>query len=840
MVMNAFQTHPRSFLLLQDETEEVKLARQILESPLSLAKDLICHLFGNKLGDLSGVSDTIKGFAAGIQSAKREAERTYPLASYYMMLFPFQQWFHSSYRARQGKVLEALTAEFVKHKTAFNEVYTKQNDKKAFLEKLFNTENLVVGDVDVLANSPELRRCILIQLRSRDDTGGTTAKGSLVEALKALLRTSQQPREPLLYLVGVWDVGKSEQRVSTVNKFRSEIQEIVSSEVLRDFEESIFQGVSVSTRLTLRLAYGLDEIVQAVLDWEAGTSGRSEQYPEEFRNRHDSLTRGLHNLIALVNSWDDLWISYAIASLEIDIAKTRGVSNIQTLLTKYREMGIELNYTSYQDLQHSIDKAAQQLVVAWTEPSVPLSSPADQALYIRDLLYLLAIYQKLCPKDDKSPAHREASGGSKLVREPSGFYQARLFEVLPQQTEQEVTQVSFRDLVPEIADTTYLTHGLYYYPAKFIPHVPHYCIQHYTEPDDWVLDPFAGSGTVGLEAALLRRNSILIDINPLLNHIVPTKILFRQGNLNSSELMHRIAEMRDSQEYFRPKWSNLEYWYDCRVLEVLCRYWGWLKEHSHDAYAQVLEVAMLRVSKHFSYAEHKAPKLFKSRYKRAQMDTLLVSDWRSLMDNMLLEESLETLYRLKDLANLGLGAQVIHKGGVDTALGFPQISESVRAVITSPPYLQAQEYIRTSKLELYWLGYSEEQVKQVSRLEIPYRKAPEQVYTPTLDRVRSQLLRPNLLDIVDAYFYYTLRALQNASETLCPQGRMCIFVGNPVVDGIQIETWRVIAEYCEPMGFEREQVYEDEIKNRQLFKGRRNKNPEGMKAEYLLVMRKRS
>lgn len=59
------------------------------------------------------------------------------------------------------------------------------------------------------------------------------------------------------------------------------------------------------------------------------------------------------------------------------------------------------------------------------------------------------------------------------------------------------------------------------------------------------------------------------------------------------------------------------------------------------------------------------------------------------------------------------------------------------------------------------------------------------------------------------------------------------------VDGIQIDTWRVIAEYFEPIGLEREHVYEDEIKNRQLFKGRRNKNPEGMKAEYLLVLRKR-
>ncbi len=835
---NAFESHPRSFLLLQDETEEVKIARQILESPLRLTRELICHLFDSNLVGLARASDTIKGFAAGIESAKREAQRSYSLASYYLLLFPFQQWFHSSYRARQGKVLEALTAEFIRNKTAFNEVLGKQSDKKAFLERLFNVTDLSIGDIDILANSSKLSKCIVMQLRSRDDTGGTTAKGSLVEALKALLRTSTMPHQPLLYLVGVWDAGASVQRTSAANKIQSEIRELVSPQVLEDFETRIFEGISVGAGLVLRLAYGLDQILEAVLDWQDANNGQSTRHsPESWH----TLTKAVQKTIDLVTSWDDLWISYAVASIEIDITKTKGISNIQTLRNKCRALGIHLDHTCYRDLQRSIDAAAQQLVLSWTEPSVPLTSPADQSLYIRDLLYLLAIYERWCgaSSGSKSISASNASSEMEQVCEPSAFYQARLFDMLPQPTEQEVTPVSFRDLVPEITDTTYLTHGLYYYPAKFIPHVPHYCIRHYTAPDDWVLDPFAGSATVGLEAALLRRNAILLDINPMLNHIVPTKILFRRADLNPSDLMHRLAEVRDSRQYFRPSWSNIEYWYDSRVLEVLCRYWGWLKEHSTDPYAQVIEVAMLRVSKHFSYAEHKAPKLFKSRYKRVQMDSLLDSDWRSLMDNMLVEESLEALYRLKDLARLQLCAQVIYRGGVDTATSFPQVDEPVCAVITSPPYLQAQEYIRTSKLELYWLGYSEEQVKQVSRLEIPYRKAPEQVYTPTLEKVRSRLLRPNLLSIVDAYFYYTLRALQNASETLCPDGRMCIFVGNPVVDGIQIETWRVVAEYFEPMGFEREHVYEDEIKNRQLFRGRRNKNPEGMKAEYLLVLRKR-
>ena len=46
--------------------------------------------------------------------------------------------------------------------------------------------------------------------------------------------------------------------------------------------------------------------------------------------------------------------------------------------------------------------------------------------------------------------------------------------------------VSFRDLVPEITSTSYLTHGIYYYPAKFIPQVVRFCLDSYTNKDDWL------------------------------------------------------------------------------------------------------------------------------------------------------------------------------------------------------------------------------------------------------------------------------------------------------------------------------------------------------------------
>lgn len=411
--------------------------------------------------------------------------------------------------------------------------------------------------------------------------------------------------------------------------------------------------------------------------------------------------------------------------------------------------------------------------------------------------------------------------------------------------------VSFRALAPEITDTNYLTHGLFYYPAKFIPQVPRFCLKEYTARGDWVIDPFAGSATVGLEAVLMGRNAFLLDLNPMLHHIVPLKILFRREDVDHATLRRMLDDMRraagcpdgEGSTEFQPSLSNIAYWYDPEVLQILSRYWGWVKNQGDNVYARIIEVALLKASKHFSYAEHRTPKLFKSKAKRAEMEELLQGDWKSRLDALIDETAHDTLNRVQQLARrLRLDSgEVIYRGGVDSA--DPEAFRDVpahrfTAMITSPPYLQAQEYIRTFKLDLSWLGYTEEQIRSLSRLEIPYRKEEGIISTPTLEAVRRLLRREDLRAMMDSYFYYTLRGLENAARLLVPGGVMCVFVGNPNVDEFEVQTWRIMSEYFGERGFEFVRVYEDRIKNRQLFRGRKNKNPEGIQSEFLLILRK--
>ena len=68
-----------------------------------------------------------------------------------------------------------------------------------------------------------------------------------------------------------------------------------------------------------------------------------------------------------------------------------------------------------------------------------------------------------------------------------------------------------------------LTHGIHKYPAKFFPELPRWIIKRYSEKWDMILDPFMGSGTTNLEASLLGRHSIGVDVDPFSRFIASVK-----------------------------------------------------------------------------------------------------------------------------------------------------------------------------------------------------------------------------------------------------------------------------------------------------------------------------
>ncbi len=64
------------------------------------------------------------------------------------------------------------------------------------------------------------------------------------------------------------------------------------------------------------------------------------------------------------------------------------------------------------------------------------------------------------------------------------------------------------------------------YRGNWSPYVPRNLILRYSNPGDWVLDQFVGSGTTLVEAKLLNRNAVGVDINPQSILISKTNLQF--------------------------------------------------------------------------------------------------------------------------------------------------------------------------------------------------------------------------------------------------------------------------------------------------------------------------
>jgi len=62
------------------------------------------------------------------------------------------------------------------------------------------------------------------------------------------------------------------------------------------------------------------------------------------------------------------------------------------------------------------------------------------------------------------------------------------------------------------------------YHGNFVPQIPNQLLKRYTKKGDWILDPFAGSGTSLIEAQRLGRNSIGIELQEEVAKLAYSKI----------------------------------------------------------------------------------------------------------------------------------------------------------------------------------------------------------------------------------------------------------------------------------------------------------------------------
>jgi hypothetical protein len=403
--------------------------------------------------------------------------------------------------------------------------------------------------------------------------------------------------------------------------------------------------------------------------------------------------------------------------------------------------------------------------------------------------------------------------------------------------------------MPVVKEYMELLYQVYAYPARFPAKIFDIFFEK-LKLRGVVFDPFAGSGSLALASYLNCYDSVVWDLNPIIHVLVDASI-----KVINKHSVKRVAELLlEAERYGRP-WlpPRADYWWPEEVLDVIGKVWGFFRDNLavfnsssmafealDDAWS-LFAIAGLYASRKLSYSDDSVPKWYKSKLKVGKV-TRMISEKsvRSLFDHYA-GRKVEVLREIeRTVPKPPCSPRVVVR--TTDAVTTSDYPDRVVGVLTSPPYVQAQEYIRSFSWELRLLGVPEETISKLKRLEIPYRPPVNiEILSDTYYEVLDSILEERFKFLLRSYFTNVLAVLE---KTVCKaevNSIIGIFAGEATVRGNPIPIAKIIGEHL-TRKFQLEELVrdglEDKIKRRRLFKGRKNLNPDGIKIEHLVFLQK--
>jgi site-specific DNA-methyltransferase (cytosine-N4-specific) len=340
------------------------------------------------------------------------------------------------------------------------------------------------------------------------------------------------------------------------------------------------------------------------------------------------------------------------------------------------------------------------------------------------------------------------------------------------------------------AKTSYLTHGLHPYPAKFIPQIPNALIQELSGVGDMVGDIFCGSGTTLVEAITLKRHAVGIDANPLACMISRAKtsviseadasdllaVVQRARSLSdliiSSEEGSLFPKEQFCSKQWRPQFEKLDFWFDAHVIEELAEVLSWCRDvQSLSARALALtafSAIVVAVSKQDSDTR------YVRREKGIAPGEILRRFARSL------EQATRAAVEYSELIEPRFMCQVV-EGNLLTPPDIPQLD----LMVCSPPYPNAYSYHLYHMTRMIWLGMDQPLFK---KQEIGSHR-----------KYSSNSKNGATVETFKAEFSSILAWL---SSQLKAGGYACFVVGDSTLKGQRINNADLISDVGQAVGFQ--------------------------------------
>lgn len=380
------------------------------------------------------------------------------------------------------------------------------------------------------------------------------------------------------------------------------------------------------------------------------------------------------------------------------------------------------------------------------------------------------------------------------------------------------------------------THWLHWYPAKMFHEIPAAILNSWTAGPLTVLDPFCGSGTVLLEAALRGHRAIGVDVNPLARLIATTKTTRLEVSSLSDCAAATVRRARASRR--TPDVDVLPpYWFLNCARRTLVRTHAEIQTIKHKPHRDFLRVSLSAIVRRSSLADPTIPppvrlsvnraKLSSKRYARNLERAFAIT--APAIHAAFRERVEANVARMSELAGLtGYGcSSVLDPPAEAAATGLP--SQSVDVIITSPPYCGAQKYVRSLRLEMLLLGFSPSVIAQVDRRtlgteRISVRAAGARLReaTPEMEALIQQIAanNPKRALMVADYMTYLSRFAIECSRVLKIGGEAFVTFGTSHVTGIRVPWDTLFQAVASVAGLQPIAVLVDRIPSRGLMTAR--------------------
>jgi hypothetical protein len=421
------------------------------------------------------------------------------------------------------------------------------------------------------------------------------------------------------------------------------------------------------------------------------------------------------------------------------------------------------------------------------------------------------------------------------------------------------------------------THMIHTYPGKLLPHVPLFFLASSMVQDgETILDPFAGTGTVLLESMVNRFKALHAwgaEINPLARLIASTKTTpISVDRLKGIREDLVTALRRPYKRTQIPEFNNRDFWFRGKAQRELAQI-----KHVVDGLLlsdrerDFLWVCVSSIIRDLSRADPDIgpPVIFnpgnfpmgRCEEMKSALDRKRRLDGFSLFLQTV-DKNIERICSLVEEVGLdpvSVGQIIwddarttkkghyLHCGSIDKKNARP-ITGKVAMVITSPPYMAAQKYIRTTRLELLWLGLaSYEDVAELERSSIGTERVSKtngKLIVPTGCSLADNLVRavqkinPVRASIAAKYFADMKEVLRSIHGALKPKGTCILVLGNNNVSGHISPNHRILSNMAAGEGwFTTKLIMKDPIRARGMIT-KRHETGGIIPEEYVIIMEK--